>query len=62
MKARVIKNPVYPADFTVGEIYPVMQADDGVNYMLQSDRGMWLCMFPNEIRLIYPAVMVPANG
>lgn len=58
MKVRVLRNPYYPGRFTVGLIYPAELAEDGRNYMVQSNNGHWLIMLPREIRFICSGVSV----
>lgn len=59
MKVRVLSNAWYDADaFTIGEVYSARIADNGRNYMVEDNDGLWLCMYPHELQFICPGVAV----
>lgn len=62
MKVRVLRHPYPKSEFIIGDVYDAKSTIDGKNYMVLSKTGLWLCLFPNELQFICPAVMVPANG
>lgn len=53
MKVRIMSNIWYEKQgLIVGNVYKAKKSPNGENYLVLSDSGIWLCMFPKELRFI----------